>query len=95
MAKSTNAPAAVAPAGLAAPSFEEAIQRLEVIVEAMESGETPLASLLAQFEEGSKLLAVCEARLKTAELKIEQLKRQRDGDFELAPFAATEHPDAS
>lgn len=68
------------------PTFEAAMQRLETIVDAMESGDTPLAELLAQFEEGSKLLAQCELRLKAAELKIEQLKRQKDGAAALEPF---------
>jgi exodeoxyribonuclease VII small subunit len=60
-------------------SFETALAKLEAIVESMESGEVPLAELLAKFEEGSALLKVCEKRLKDAELKIEQLKKQKDG----------------
>ncbi|MBS0630842.1 MAG: exodeoxyribonuclease VII small subunit [Verrucomicrobia bacterium] len=60
-------------------SFEHALEKLETIVESMESGEIPLAELLAKFEEGNKLLKVCETRLKDAELKIEQLKKQKDG----------------
>jgi exodeoxyribonuclease VII small subunit len=60
-------------------SFETALAKLETIVESMESGEVPLAELLAKFEEGNKLLKHCEGRLKDAELKIEQLKRERDG----------------
>lgn len=60
-------------------SFETALTNLETIVESMESGEVPLAELLAKFEEGNKLLKFCEARLKEAELKIEQLKKERDG----------------
>ena len=60
-------------------SFETALERLEAVVEAMESGDIPLAELLAKFEEGNKLLKLCEARLKDAELKIEQLKKQKDG----------------
>ena len=59
-------------------SFESALAKLEAIVESMESGEVPLAELLAKFEEGNKLLKHCEARLKEAELKIEQLKKERD-----------------
>lgn len=66
-------------------TFEAALAKLESIVESMESGEVPLAELLAKFEEGSKLLRVCEARLKDAEMKIEQLKKQKDG-VALAPF---------
>lgn len=60
-------------------SFEAALAKLESIVESMESGDVPLADLLAKFEEGSKLLKVCETRLKDAELKIEQLKQSKDG----------------
>lgn len=60
-------------------SFEHALEKLETIVESMESGEVPLAELLAKFEEGNRLLKVCETRLKDAELKIEQLKKQKDG----------------
>ena len=60
-------------------SFESALTKLETIVESMESGEVPLAELLSKFEEGNKLLKHCEARLKEAELKIEQLKKDRNG----------------
>jgi exodeoxyribonuclease VII small subunit len=60
-------------------SFEEALTKLETIVESMESGDVPLAELLTKFQEGNKLLKQCEARLKDAELKIEQLKKDREG----------------
>ena len=60
-------------------SFEDALSQLETIVETMESGDVPLADLLAKFEQGNKLLKVCETRLKDAELKIELLKKQKDG----------------
>jgi len=66
-------------------SFEAALERLEAIVESMESGEIALADLLAKFQEGNQLLKVCEGRLKAAELKIEQLKQERDGEV-LAVF---------
>lgn len=67
-------------------SFEAALGKLEAIVESMESGEVPLAELLAKFEEGTKLLKICEARLKDAELKIEQLKKQKDGALGFEKF---------
>ncbi len=67
-------------------SFEDALAQLETIVESMESGEVPLAELLAKFEQGTKLLKVCEARLKDAELKIEQLKKQKDGTVTFEKF---------
>jgi len=63
----------------AKPSFETALARLEVIVDAMEQGDVPLADLLAKYEEGTKLLKVCATRLKDAELKIEKLKKSKDG----------------
>ena len=69
-------------------TFEAALGRLETIVESMESGEVPLAELLAKFEEGTKLLKVCESRLKDAELKIEQLKKQKDGTIAFEKFEA-------
>jgi exodeoxyribonuclease VII small subunit len=59
--------------------FEAALAKLEAIVESMESGQVPLAELVAKFEEGNRLLKQCEARLKDAEMKIEQLKKQKDG----------------
>jgi exodeoxyribonuclease VII small subunit len=70
-------------------SFEAALTRLEAIVDSMEQGEVPLAELLAKYEEGSKLLKVCESRLKDAELKIEQLKKKKDGGAAFEPFEAS------
>ncbi|AOS45763.1 Exodeoxyribonuclease 7 small subunit [Lacunisphaera limnophila] len=70
-------------------SFEAALAKLETIVDSMESGEVPLAELLAKYEEGSKLLKVCESRLKDAELKIEKLKKAKDGSAAFEPFEST------
>ena len=60
-------------------TFEAALAKLEGIVESMETGDVPLADLLAKFEDGNKLLKTCETRLKDAELKIEKLKKSKDG----------------
>lgn len=54
-------------------SFEDALERLEAILESMENGDTPLAELVAKFEEGSMLLKNCQKKLQDAELKIEVL----------------------
>ncbi len=70
-------------------SFEAALAKLETIVDSMESGEVPLAELLAKYEEGSKLLKVCESRLKDAELKIEKLKKVKDGNATFEAFEST------
>ena len=64
------------------PEFEEALEKLENLVASMESGDIPLADLVEKFEEGSKLVKVCEDRLKKAELRIQKL-RQKEGSIEL------------
>lgn len=64
-------------------TFEDALGRLENILESMESGDTPLADLVAKFEEGSSLLKVCQEKLKEAELKIDKLNIETG---EVEPF---------
>ena len=54
------------------PSFEDSVARLEALIEAMENGDTPLADLVAKFEEGSKLLKDCQTQLTEAEIKIKK-----------------------
>jgi exodeoxyribonuclease VII small subunit len=58
------------------PSFEEAVERLEELITAMEDGSAPLDDLVAKYEEGSKLLRECQSQLRQAELKIEKLNLQ-------------------
>lgn len=69
------------PAKKEQPIFEESIERLETLIQAMENGDTALADLVAKFEEGSKLLKHCQEQLKEAELKIEKLNL-RTGQLE-------------
>jgi exodeoxyribonuclease VII small subunit len=66
--------------------FEEALQQLEAIVEAMESGELPLETMLAQFEEGVKLARQCQAKLEEAGAKVQQLEKTAAGQFALKPL---------
>ena len=65
--------------------FEEALKKLEEIVEAMEADDLPLETLLARFEEGTKLAKVCQKKLSEAELRIEQLEKQASGEMTLKP----------
>jgi exodeoxyribonuclease VII small subunit len=65
--------------------FEEALKRLESIVEAMEAQDLPLESLLARYQEGTSLARVCQAKLNEAELKIQQLEKNGKGEFTLKP----------
>ena len=66
--------------------FEEALQKLESIVEAMESGDLPLETLLDRYEEGSRLVKVCQTKLEEAELKIQKLEKTAAGDLVLKPI---------
>jgi exodeoxyribonuclease VII small subunit len=66
--------------------FEEALEKLETIVEAMESGDLPLESLLARYEEGMKMAKVCQEKLAEAEVRIQQLEKTATGEMKLKPF---------
>src|SRR5215831_8874136 len=55
-----DAPPAAAEAGVNLP-FEEALKRLEGIVESMENDDLPLETLLSKYEEGTKLAQSCQA----------------------------------
>ena len=63
--------------------FEEALKKLETIVEAMESQELSLEALLAKYEEGTQLAKVCQEKLVEAEIKIQQLERNSAGELSL------------
>ena len=60
-------------------SFEEALKRLEEIVQRMEGGDLALEESLGLFEEGVRLTRVCSQRLDEAEKKIELLTRDEQG----------------
>lgn len=66
--------------------FAEALEKLEAIVEAMESGDLPLENLLARYEEGVKLAKLCQDKLAEAELKIQQLEQTAAGELKLKPL---------
>jgi exodeoxyribonuclease VII small subunit len=70
--------------------FEEALKKLESIVEAMESDDLPLETLLAKYEEGSKLVKICSEKLSDAELKIQQLEKNAAGEMKLKPLEMEE-----
>jgi exodeoxyribonuclease VII small subunit len=54
-------------------SFEDALKRLEDIVHRLESGEATLEESIALYEEGAQLRTQCEARLKSAQEKIDKI----------------------
>jgi exodeoxyribonuclease VII small subunit len=53
----------------------------------MESEELPLETLLARYEEGTRLTQICQAKLAEAELKIQQLEKDAAGNAQLKPLA--------
>ena len=65
------------------PSFEETLQRLETIVEKMESGEATLEKILDWFEEGMELIKSCRDELEQAEQKVQELIEKSGGEFDL------------
>lgn len=66
--------------------FEKALERLEKIVEDLESGNMPLEDALKKYEEGVKLSRLCTQKLSQAESKIEILTRTLNGALESAPL---------
>ena len=88
MSKPAKPPAAAAVP--VEPPFEEALTKLEGIVEAMEADDLPLELLLARYEEGRALAEICHARLTAAETRIQQLEKNAAGELVTQPF----HPAA-
>ncbi len=63
--------------------FEEALKNLEAIVEAMEADDLPLETLLAKYEEGARLVKICQEKLAEAEVKIQLLEKTAAGEMKL------------
>lgn len=72
------------------PNFEQALGRLEEIVDALEKGEAPLEEALSLFEEGAKLMKQCSALLDQAEQKVTKLTVTSDGELKEVPFEGAE-----
>ena len=75
-------------------NFERAMDRLEQIVDEMESGKMMLEDLIVRYEEGMKLVGICQERLTSAEKRIEIITRNHAGkqvvkDFDAPPEVAS------
>ncbi|MGD8388353.1 MAG: exodeoxyribonuclease VII small subunit [Desulfobacteraceae bacterium] len=68
------------------PKFEASLQRLEEIVQRLESGDMPLEESLRVFEEGMKLVAFCSQKLEEAEKKVTLLTSRQEGGVDEVPF---------
>src|SRR5438309_11534019 len=77
-------------------NFERAMDRLEEIVEQMESGKMMLEELIVRYEEGMKLVKICQERLTSAEQRIEIITRNNAGRASVKNFepAAEKEPPA-
>ena len=70
-------------------TFEQAMERLEEIVTALETGEFPLEESLKLFEEGVKLVKICNKKLTTVEGTIKKLINI-DGEMVEEDFSCNE-----
>jgi len=60
-------------------SFEDALARLEKIVQQLEAGDAPLETSIDLYTEGQRLKAVCEAKLAGATARIEAIQMNAEG----------------
>ncbi len=63
--------------------FEEALKRIEEIVEALEQGDVSLDNSLKLYEEGQSLIKFCREKLTKVEEKVKELVRTEKGEFKL------------
>lgn len=60
-------------------SFEEALEKLEKIVSQLESGQIKLEDAIKVYEEGVQLKKLCEKKLSDAQMKVEKLVLNKQG----------------
>ncbi|MDR0275272.1 MAG: exodeoxyribonuclease VII small subunit [Burkholderiaceae bacterium] len=54
-------------------SYAAAVEELEQLIGALESGQLPLEDLLVQYQRGNELLAYCRQRLQAVEQQVRVL----------------------
>ena len=70
--------------------FEDALEKLEKIVEVLEKGDLPLEKVLERYEEGIRLSRICSKKLETAQKKVEILVKSTEGKLKKRPFNEAE-----
>ncbi|MDD4938724.1 MAG: exodeoxyribonuclease VII small subunit [Candidatus Omnitrophica bacterium] len=63
--------------------FEDALKKLEKIVEDLEKGDLSLDEALKKYQEGIELARQCSQGLENAKKKIDVLLKGKKGEFEL------------
>jgi len=71
---------------MAQKKFEDAMKRLEEIVQGLENDDLSLEDSLKVFEEGMKLVGFCSEKLEEAEQKVTKLVKESDGRYTHQPF---------
>jgi len=66
-------------------SFEAALDRLEAIVQRLESGEVNLEESIRIYEEGVKIKAFCERKLAEAQDRVDKIVLAPDGSVTTEP----------
>ena len=74
--------------------FEEALKKLEKIVQELEAGDITLDEALKKYQAGVELARVLNQRLSTAKKKIDLLVKNKKGEFELEAFDPASQPKA-
>ena len=69
-------------------SFEQALEELRGIVDGLERGDGSLDQSIKAYERGSLLRMHCDAKLREAHMKIEQIRVKADGTPTSEPFDA-------
>jgi exodeoxyribonuclease VII small subunit len=67
-------------------SYEEAYEKLEAAVAALQDGQMPLEQALQHYEEGMKLAQYCNELLQQAELRVQQLSVDEQGVLLVQPL---------
>lgn len=68
--------------------FEEAMVRLEELVHNLEKGDQPLDKALSSFEEGVKLVKQCQKQLSDAQVRVEKIIQDDDGQVTTEPHTS-------
>lgn len=71
-------------------SFEEAMERLEAIVAAIESDELGLEKQFELFQEGMALARFCDGRLTDVQKSVEIVLKDSAAEWKTAPFESGE-----
>ncbi|MCJ2669499.1 MAG: exodeoxyribonuclease VII small subunit [Thermoplasmata archaeon] len=60
-------------------TFEDALERLENIVDTLSKGKLSLDEGMERFEEGIRLFRLCDEKLRSAEQRVSVLTQSQEG----------------